>query len=428
MVAEQIISRVLNTSDDSIITDNMLTREYFLEFQDEFDFIFEHKEKYGNIPDKETFLAKFPEFEIIDSVNESERYLVETIREEYNYAQSVPIVQNIAKLLQTDANQAIEYMQEQSKILNPNYCLGGDDIIAGAKDRQEESKSRKENQKDWYFESGFPELDDIIHGIQRGEEFMVLVARLGQGKSWVLLKMCSHVWKTGFNVGYISPEMSKNMIGYRLDTLLGHFSNRGLMYGEDIEGYDEFIESLKNYKNKFMVATPQDFDRKITVSKLRAWIKQNKLDLIAVDGIKYLTDERGNKNDNLTTSLTNISEDLMELSVEMGIPVLVVVQANRGGVSGADEDGTPELESIRDSDGIAHNATKVISLKQKADEVLEMGIKKNRYGKMGSRLNWRWSIDVGKFEFLEMVESSQRRVRRSEDTSNKKTGNGRNVF
>ena len=39
MVAIQILSKVIQTSDDSIITDNLLTRDHFLECQEEFDFI-----------------------------------------------------------------------------------------------------------------------------------------------------------------------------------------------------------------------------------------------------------------------------------------------------------------------------------------------------------------------------------------------------
>lgn len=427
MVQQQILSLILQTSDFSIIPRNLLTEDYFIEYRDEFKFIQEHKDKYGNVPDKDTFLRKFPEFEILD-VNESERYLVETIREEYNYAQSVPVAQTFAKLLQSDANEAIEYMKQQAKLLKPDYCITDENIISSTKSRQEESSERKNNQSAWYFESGFPELDEIIHGIQRGEEYMVIVARLGQGKSWVLLKMCAHVWKTGFNVGFISPEMSSNMIGYRFDTLVGHFSNRSLLFGGEVDGYEEHLSWLNEHKNKFMVATPSGFDRKITVSKLRNWIEQNNLDLIAIDGIKYLTDERGHKNDNLTTSLTNISEDLMELSVEMKVPVLVVVQANRGGVSSADDDGTPELESIRDSDGIAHNATKVISLKQKTDNVLEMGVKKNRYGKMGERVNYKWDIDTGTFKFIGSSSDTKIREHRTEDKNNKKQSSSKNVF
>ena len=426
MVALQILNKVLATADNSIITDNMLTEEHFLGCEEEFKFIEEHKEKYGNVPDKETFLSKFPEFEFTE-VKESDKYLIDTIQEEYLYAQSVPVIQKAAELLQTDSNAAVEYIQSKSKILQPNYHIGGTDIVGGAEARYEEYLSRKDKQKDWYFESGFPELDDIITGIQRGEELFVIVARTNQGKSWVMAKMCAHVWQTGFNVGYLSPEMSASTIGFRFDTLTKRFSNKGLMRGSDAENYQDYINELKTKQNKFMVATPADFDRKITVTKLRNWVKQYKLDMIAIDGITYITDERGARNDNKTTSLTNISEDLMSLSVELKIPVLVVVQANRTGVGSADEDGTPELESIRDSDGISHNASKVISLKQKTDGVLQIGIKKQRFGQMGVYLNYLWDIDTGEFTYLPNSGKAARRTTQSTNNSTKPK-DSKNVF
>ena len=423
MVTAQILSKVINTGDDSILTDNMLTVDYFLGYEDEYTFIDEHKEKYGNIPDKETFLAKFPNFEILD-VNESDRYLVDTIREEYNYAQSVPVAQTFAKLLQSDANEAIEYLQNQAKTLSPNYSVVDVDIIHESESRHAEILRHRDDPKSWCFESGFPELDDILDGIHRKEEFIAIVARLGQGKSFMLLKMCAHVWKLGFNVGFISPEMSADSVGLRFDTILKNYANKDLVKGRhDDEEYTRYLNELKQSKNKFKIATPDGFDKEITVSKIRNWVKQNKLDLVAIDGIKYLTDERKRKNDNVTTSLTNISEDLMELSVDLGVPVLVVVQANRGGVSSADEDGTPEIENIRDSDGIAHNATRVISLKQKADGVLEMGVKKNRYGRMGVSLNYQWDIDTGIWTYIGEG-GSAKRTRRSEDTPSSTSSRG----
>lgn len=419
MVQLQLLNYVLQKQDDSILTENEITKEYFLGYEAEYEFIQAHKEKYGNVPDKETFLEKFPSFDILE-VNESSKYLVDTIREEHLYTVSVPVVQKFAELLKTDANAAAEYLKSQTQFLQPNYSIGGIDITKQADTRYSEYIDRKQNQKNWYFESGFTELDDIIHGIQRGEELFVLFARLGQGKSWILAKMTGHVWRLGFNVGYVSPEMSYNSVGFRFDTLFGHFSNRNLMRGEDEENYETYIQELQGKENRFIVATPADFNRSITVSKLRNFVKQYKLDLLAIDGIKYLTDERGRKGDNLTTSLTNISEDLMELSVELGIPVLVVVQANRSGASDASEDGTPSIESIRDSDGIAHNASKVISLKQKADGILQMEVQKNRFGSLGDRLNYLWDIDTGKFTF---VSSDSRGTRRRASDDKKNTEN-----
>lgn len=401
MVALQIISKILSTKDISIIDDNLLTEDYFVGYENEYNFIIEHNKEYGVVPDKATFLSKFPEIDLIE-VAESDRYLVDTIREEYLYYKSVPVVQKIAELLKTDANAAAEYMVQAMKDLEPNYRLSGTDIVADANDRYSQFIERKEHQEQWFFTSGFEELDDLIHGIQREEEYFVIFARTNQGKSWVLEKMCTHIWQIGFNVGYISPEMGASSIGYRFDTLYKNFSNKGLMWGRDtVEAteYKNYIDELKQCQNKFIVATPNDFTRKITVSKLRNWIKQYKLDLIAIDGITYMTDERYQRGDNKTTQLTHISEDLMSLSMEMKVPILIVVQANRLAID-KESDDAPDLETIRDSDGIAQNASKVISIRQTKDGILKLEVKKQRFGAVGGKLNYQWNIDTGDFIWI----------------------------
>lgn len=424
MVTLQILSKVINTSDNSIITDNLLTEEYFVGYEEEYNFIQDHLKEYGNVPDKATFLSKFPEIELVE-VSESDSYLIETVQEEYLYYKSVPVIQKAAELLKTDSNAASEYLVNAMRDLQPQYKLGGIDIIKDAQVRYDQFIDRKEHQQDWFFTCGFQELDDLIHGIQRKDELFVIFARTNQGKSWVLEKMCTHIWQIGYNVGYVSPEMSASNIGYRFDTLYNHYSNNGLMWGNkdlDEDEYHKYIEQLANSENKFVVATPMDFDKKITVTKLKNWVKQYKLDCIAVDGITYLTDERYKRGDNKTTSLTNISEDLMELSMELEIPVLVVVQANRSGVVEKGTDDVPELESIRDSDGIAHNASKIISINQKEHGVLNMVVKKQRIGAVGGKLTYNWDINTGDFQFVPSFDDAEDREvteRKVEDVKKK---------
>lgn len=398
MITLQILCKCIQAGNIDIIENNQLTEEYFTGYEDEYNFIVNHFKEYGNAPDYSTFLSAFPDIELVE-VRESDRYLVDTIREEHLYNQAVPVVQKIADLLQTDANAAAEYMLHAIKELQPTYKFGGIDIIAQANDRYEEFVDRRENQKEWFFTTGLPELDDLIHGIQRKEELFVIFARTNQGKSWILEKICSHIWEIGFNVGYISPEMGASSIGYRFDTLYKNFDNKGLVWGNNTvpdEEYKSYIDELSTKENKFIVATPNDFDRRITITKLKNWIKQNDLNIIAIDGITYLTDERGRRGDNKTTSLTNISEDLMSLSMEIGVPILTVVQANRGGVTEKGSDELPELENIRDSDGISFNASKVISLKQK-DDTLIIQVKKQRNGLVGGKVAYIWNANVGEF-------------------------------
>lgn len=402
MIQLQIISKVLATKDYSIIVDNMLDESYFVGYEDEYNFIKTHFEKYNNVPDRATFLASFPNIDLVD-VSESDDYLIDTIREEHLYYETVPIVQKVAELLQSDSNKAAEYLLQIAPTLQPTYRIGGVNIITDSQKRYNEYISKQDNEDDWMFTTGFSELDTMIHGISRQEELMVIFARTNQGKSWLLAKICTHVWQLGFNVGYISPEMSSTNIGYRFDTLYKNFSNTGLMYPSNnnvnSEQYKDYIDSLKDNKNKFIVSTPIDFGKKITVSKVRNYIKQYNLNLVAIDGITYMTDERYKRGDSKTITLTNISEDLISLSMELKVPILVVVQANRGGVIDKDTEGTPELENIRDSDGIAQNATKVISIKQK-DDILEIGNKKQRFGKIGGILKYHWNVDTGDYIYI----------------------------
>ena len=428
MVALQILSKVILSKDIGIITSNDLTQDYFLEYVDEYDFIMNHYKEFGNVPDKATFLAKFPDVELVE-VTESDDYLVHTIEEEWTFNTAVPVVQHMAKLLKTDANAAVEYMIQSIPSLQPHRSSSGVDIVAQSRQRFENYKKRKDHKDGQTFTTGFPELDDVIHGIERIEELIVLFARINNGKSFIAEKICTHIWQIGFNVGYLSPEMSPSSIGYRFDTLYKGFSNKSLMWASDDideEEYKKYIDELAKHDNKFLVATPMDFDKKITVTKLREWIKSNELDMVAIDGITYLTDERGRRGDNTTTRLTNISEDLMSLTIELGVPILVVVQANRSGViaDAEDEDATPDLENIKDSDGIAANASKVLSLRHTKDGILKIGIKKQRFGPIGAQLSYEWNPDNGEFKFIPKSES--RRHDDDEDKPRKRKARKRN--
>ena len=432
MVQLQILSKILETGSNAIVEDNFLTSDYFTGYDKEFEFIQDHVRKYGNVPDKATFLSNFPDIELVE-VAETDRYLVDTIKEEYLYQQSVPTLENFAKLLKDDSNAALAYMQSQLTHLQPESECGGTDIIANADKRYEQFHERKNNPQKWCFESGFQELDEQVDGIQREEELFVIYARTNQCKSWVLAKICSHIWGLGFNVGYFSPEMSANSIGFRFDTLTQHYANRGLFTGGtdiDEEQYHNYIDSLKDKEHRFMVATPSDFGNITTVTKLKNWVRKFKLDVLAIDGITYLSDERGKKNDNKTTSLTNISEDLMSLSIELKIPVLIVVQANRSGVVGDEDDSTPELDSIRDSDGISHNATKAIALQQKKNNVLVIEIKKNRNGMRGGKLKYTIDINTGTFTFIPSMDDAEpkERTRKKVDAQTDKYKSKTDVF
>ena len=424
MIQLQVINKILEDKDFSIIESNLIDKSYFTDYEDEFNYLKEHYDKYGNVPDKETFLSRFDDFSIIN-VNETNEYLLNKLREDKLYNNFLPTLQNVSDLVENgDTIKAIDTLRSSLSSLPTSTKLGGTSIIKNAEDRYKNYLDRINNQDKYYFKSGFDELDTITHGLQRGEELVILFARVNNGKSFVAEKMAVAVWEQGYNVGFISPEMTAGSVGYRFDTLYQHFSNKNLMWGnklDDEQKYKDYLTQLSQSKADIMVGTPLDFDNNITVSKIRQWVLQNNLDMVVIDGMSYLKDERGKGRDNKTTSLTNISEDLMTLSVELSIPIIAVVQANRNGVEREEDSGTPEMDTIRDSDGMAMNASKVLSIRQK-DGVLEIGIKKQRNGAVGGKLTYLWNIDKGVFTWLPSNDdavSSEITEKQTEENKNK---------
>lgn len=411
MIELQVISKILDTKEYFLTqSEEEITSEYFANYTAEFEFIQSHYKQYASVPDVETFLSKFPDIELVD-VHEDFEYLLDELNHEHLYNKLLPVFKQGFTLFQEgkllDAcDVMLSDIPKAKEVAVKPQDVG---VIESVDERIETYEYVNQNQSANYIPTGFDEIDEDIVGLQRGDEFVVFYARTNMGKSWVVEYIATNIVEQGYRVGYFSPEMSKKDVGYRFDTLHGHMSNSAMRHGKvtddfNIDVYRDYGDKLKQLSGEMFISTPTDFQRRLTVTKLREWKERRNLDVIIVDGITYLTDERFKKGDSKTISLTNISEDLMTLSSEVKVPVIVVVQANRGGVIDKSSLDTPELENIRDSDGIAMNASKVYAVKQMhKDDVITLVIenKKDRGGKMGQTYTYTWDIDLGKFEYVD---------------------------
>lgn len=401
MVDLQILNKILLSGSLKIIDDNFLTAEYFPAYEAEYLFIVNHFIQYGKTPDKHTVIDQFPDFSFID-VMESDTYLVDKIREERLYSLSTPVVQEYAELLKQDAVKANEFLSSKLPELTPAYGINGTDLISTASQRFLNWKSKQEDDG-LFIPTGFSELDRVVGGgwSRQAEELVLLFARTGQGKSWVLDYCIVHAWKNGFKAGIFTPEMSKEKVGYRLDTLMGHFSNRGLLWGSNNlvqeDAYSQYTNQLSS-KSGILAVDRKDFGGPVTVNKLKGFIRQNNLDILGIDGITYVNDERAGSRDLKRVLLGNVCEDLVELSNELKVPILAVHQSNRSGVRSEEDDGLPDIENLAESDAISHNSTKIIAIRQQSD-TLTIGLKKHRDGASGAIFNYGWDIDSGRFMY-----------------------------
>lgn len=182
MIELQVLNKILSSKDMSFVTKNEILPEYFTAFRNEFEFILEHYKTYGNVPDKETMLAQFPNsFELID-VQETDRYLIDTLYDDYGFRISLPILNKYKQILEVSTKDAYDYLISKLDVIKPREVGYGTDIIAQAQDRYEAYLNKQKQGNTAVIKTGFVELDDVFNGWEMGEELVTVVARTNQGK------------------------------------------------------------------------------------------------------------------------------------------------------------------------------------------------------------------------------------------------------
>lgn len=400
----QILNKILQNKDYSFITLNNLTVEYFFNYQNEFNFIKTHYDLYHTVPDRLTFLASFPEF-VIQDVSEPDNYLIEQLYNDYNQSYLASRFNGIKKLLEADDTAgATKYFLESVEKLHIGSALKCTDIMKDTS-RYERYLDMIANQSKYFISTGFPELDKIITGIDRRNENMVIAARTGVGKSWLLLTIAAAASRQGLTVGIYSGEMSVDKVAYRIDTLLGKIDNRkisrGDLYYKDF--YKNYLDSLAcSSYGAIKVLTPNDIAGPATVDALQAFIEKENLDILFIDQYSLLEDTSRAKVAH--EKVANISKAVKNLQVLKQIPIISVSQMNRT----KNEDKTQDTTQIALSDRIGQDATIILMLdKQDAEDINHKGsykvtlnLVKARDGGDGRKLEYLWDFNTGNYRYL----------------------------
>ena len=408
----QVLNKVLQTKDFSLIELNNLTEDFFFNYRAEFNYIKNHYEKYQSVPDKLTFISIFPEFDIIE-VTEPDNYLIEQLYKDYNSSFIASRFNQIKKLIEEDkTDEAVAYLVKSVDNLHQGSAIQSHDLLSDTS-RYDRYLERVANHDKYYIRTGFPELDNIIGGLDRENENMVIAARTGIGKTWTLLIMAAAAVQQGLRVGIYSGEMSVDKVGYRIDTIIGGINNNIITRGIDTSvqmQYKNYLENLKkgiyskDGRGALKVLTPNDIAGPATVAALRAFVDKEHLEILFIDQYSLLEDTSHAQSGH--ERVANISKAVKNLQVMKRIPIVSVAQMNRT----KNDDGEKDTTQIGLSDRIGQDATCVIMLDrereyldeqktQVKDDKLIMDITKSRDGGTG-KLVYKANFNTGKFLIL----------------------------
>jgi replicative DNA helicase len=373
---------------------NNLTEEFFSDYPNEFGFIKRHLAEYGKIPDRVSFLDKFPDFELIE-VTEPTSYLLTELYKDRNTRFLAKTFNTIRKLIgEGKIEEAMSLYSTASTDLATAIPMETVDLLSDTS-RYDDYVEKCNDFSRYYVRTGFSELDDLIGGWDRNEELATIAARPGIGKSWILLMVAKAALEQGLRVGIYSGEMSERKVGYRFDTLASHISNSALTRGREHvkNDYREYISTLGDkYKGCLKVLTPSMISGPAGVNSLRAFIEKENLDILCVDQHSLLEDDRNARNP--VERAANISKDLKNLQVMKKIPIIAVSQQNRAST----ETGVGTA-NIAQSDRISQDSTVILFLEQK-DNILTMTLAKARDATNNKKLHYAADFDKGVFQYM----------------------------
>jgi replicative DNA helicase len=403
----QVISRILTSPDKAEVEELCAyDKSYYASYKDAISFVLDHKERYGNAPDPQTFGAKFPNIKLLEC-HESLTYLKRELNNNRKIIELIEMFNGMKSDAVEDADAAWEYIRYKCEQVQDFSAEKPLDLVHDAKQRAEQVQ---EFSRQLRIPTGFAEIDKAMYGgLSTVEELLLLVARMGSGKSWMSMRMLETAQKNGFPVLYYSPEMQGSFLGTRFDTWRANFQNSLLHQGLYDDKYNQYLDDLESQETPAYVVEDKDApNNEVTVSFLTSLVKKLGIKEVIIDGLSYMTDETGKRGDTDYVKYKNLCAGLFRMSKQCGCAVVVVMQANRATKDNKDEKGEafPNIYNIEGSDHPARIATQVFAMRQIFDKhILDVRLEKSRNASnQRPTFSYLWDINRGSVQYVPNAE------------------------
>lgn len=206
----QVISKILTSEDDYVVEELLkFDASYYSIFKPQIEFIINHREKYGKVPDRFTFQVEFADVDLV-SVDEPLEYLTQEMRLNKKAIILRETFSKVKDLGLDDVSEAWKYIGmrwEESEALNETDPMN---IIT---DSEERAHQIQEYSKQARIPTGFPEIDEVLYGgLSTVEELCIVFARTNTGKAQPLWSkvLTPSGWKTMGDIKVGDTVVGKN--------------------------------------------------------------------------------------------------------------------------------------------------------------------------------------------------------------------------
>ena len=206
-------------------------------------------------------------------------------------------------------------------------------------------------------ETGFPNLDNVTNGLQKGD-LIIIAGRPSMGKTSFAINIAEHVgYKSGLPVAVFSFEMGSDQLVSRMISSIGLINSQNMRKGDLTDSdWDKLLKTAQDFVEKpiYIDDTPNLTISEVA-SRCRRLIHQTgPLGLIVIDYIQLMPGSSSSSSDNRSQQLSEISRGLKLLAKELDVPIICLSQLNRGVDSRTDR--RPQMSDLRESGAIEQDA------------------------------------------------------------------------
>lgn len=310
-----------------------------------------------------------------------------------NYSVRRKIVKKSRELMQSmyEFNSEEEAEEIKKNAINTITDIKIDDIDTSSDDMNEvmtesfkDIENKYANRNDNKYKTGFFELDKVTDGLHE-QEFTIIAARPGLGKTSIALNIAENISKKGVITYFCSLEMSKKQLGNRLissrTNIDSHRIRSGWLESEDFQKIVIAMDELS--KLKLLIDTQSKTVQDIEIKAYELKEKQN-IGLIIIDYLQLLKSK--NKFNIREQEVAEISRKLKLLSRDLNIPVIALCQLNRESLKRT----RPTNADLRESGSLEQDADNIIFIyaddeeREKKVVETEIIVSKQRNGPTGT--------------------------------------------
>lgn len=294
------------------------------------EFMVEYSEKYSLLPDiKQISATTGTNLSLVEDFGEkhTEWFLEEfesfTKRQELERA-----ILKAADLLEKGEFGPVEKLIKDAVQISLQRDMGTD-YFANPKERLHRYFNAGGQQS-----TGWPQLDRLLYGGFSRGELNIFAGGSGSGKSLVMMNIALNWLQMGLSGVYVSLELSEEMTSLRTDAMLTMMSTRDIR--RDIDGTELKVRIASKKAGEYRV---KGMPAQSNVNDIRSYLKEVqiqtgiKVDFVMIDYLDLVmpVSVKVNPNDQFIKD-KYVSEELRNLSKELGVLMVTASQLNRSAV------------------------------------------------------------------------------------------------